>query len=287
MKLRLILIVAVGFLLVGYECAVAADLSHVRIGKHENFARVVFEFQSAVQFKSPEIKSKGKFSLVFLDSTTKLPRLTLYKTGKTQLVHSIEYVRQKSNLTAVVRLAFPYFILKSYALSAPDRIVVDAYWMSAPTDNSGQKASLPQEPATGASVSSDKKQIQNMPQNTTEKAASETVIPPEIVKKPLLTESQVTQNISTSKPSGQVPEQKKTPPPAARGNNVAQTYLLAVLDVIAGCIAVLLFFSLFNKKQPIDIGQLHEILDFIKASDQSIADIDAQIQNAFNKYDQL
>ena len=140
------LIVAACFLLVQYECASAADLSHVRTGKHENFARVVFEFQSAVQFKSPEIKGKGKFSLVFLDSATKLPRLTLYKTGKRQLVHSIEYVRQKSDLTAIVRLTFPYFILKSYAFSAPDRIVVDGYWMSSPTVNSEQMASLPKEP---------------------------------------------------------------------------------------------------------------------------------------------
>jgi hypothetical protein len=49
---------------------------------------------------------------------------------------------------------------------------------------------------------------------------------------------------------------------------------------------VLLIFTVFKKKQTINIGHLPEILDFIKASDQSIAAIDAQIQSAFKKYDQ-
>jgi hypothetical protein len=286
MKFRLMLIVAAGFLLVQYEWALAANLSQIRTGKHENFARIVFEFQSAVQFESPEIKSKGEFSLVFLNSTTKLPRLTLYKTGKTQMVHSIEYVRQKSNLTAIVRLTFPYFILKSYALSAPDRIVVDAYWMSSPTENSEQKESLSKEPATEPSASPDKKELKNILQKTQGKAAPTPAIAPLPVEKPRLNESQTSESAISNKTSNQVPEEKKTSPPASKGHNMAQTYLLAVLDVIAGCIVILLFFMLFNKKQKINIGHLCEILDFIKTSDQNIADIDAQIQHAFKKYDQ-
>ncbi|MGA8179230.1 MAG: hypothetical protein WB792_04175 [Desulfobacterales bacterium] len=281
MKFRLMLMVAAGFLLVQYEWALAANLNQIRTGKHENFARIVFEFQSAVQFESPEIKGKGKFSLVFLNSTTKLPRLTLYKTGKTQVVHSVEYVRQKSNLTAIVRLTFPYFILKSYALSAPDRIVVDAYWMSSPAENSEQKES-----ATEPSAAPDKKELQNILQKTPEKAAPASAIAPLPIEKPRLNESQTSQSATTNKTSNQVPEEKKPSLPASKGHNMAQTYLLAVLDVIAGCIVILLFFMLFNKKQKVNIGHLCEILDFIKTSDQYIADIDAQIQSAFKKYDQ-
>jgi hypothetical protein len=286
MKLRLTLILAVSFLLVRYDWAAAADLSHVRTGKHEKFARVVFEFQNAVQFKNPEITGKGKFSLVFLNGATKLPRLTLYKTGKTQLVHSIEYVRQESNLTAIVRLTFPYFILKSYALSAPDRIVVDAYWMSPPPDNSEQMGSLPKEPVTAPSPSPDKKEIKNILQKTPEKAAPEASVTPLTKEKSLLNESQTPQNVFSNKMSNQVSEEMKAHPPYSKGNSNAQTYLLAILDVIAGCIVVLLIFTLFKKKQTINIGHLCEILDFIKASDQSITAIDAQIQSAFKKYDQ-
>ena len=280
------LIVAAGFLLVQYEWAAAANLSKVRTGKHEHFARIAFEFQSAVQFKNPEIIGKGKFSLVFLNSATNLPHLKLYKTGKTQLVRSVEYVQQKSNLTAIVSMTFPYFILKSYALSAPDRIVVDAYWMSSPSENSEQKESLIKESVAEPSLSPDQKKAKNILQKTPEKTAAEPAVKPLTAEKPMSNESQASKNTISNKTSSQVFEGKKTSPPAPRGNNTAQTYLLAVLDVIAACIVILLIFTLFNKKQTIHIGHLCEILDFIKASDQSIADIDAQIQNAFKKYDQ-
>ena len=337
MKLRFILIVAVIFLLVPYEWAAAADLSSVRTGKHETFARVVFKFQNTVQFKSPTINGKGKFSLVFLDSATKLPRLTLYKTGKTQMVQSIEYVRQKSNLTAIVRLTFPYFILKSYALSAPYRIVVDAYWMTSPTENNEQKESLPRESVTEPSPLPDKKEIPNILQKTTEKTvsepsmtpltakkpllkesktsqnassdnksnplpdkketpnilqkttektASEPSMTPLTAKKPLLKESKTSQNASSDNKSNQMPEEKKTTPSPSKGNNNTQIYLLAILDVIAGCIVLLLFFTLFKKKQTINIGRLCDVLDNINTSDQRITEIDDQIQSAFKKYDQ-
>jgi outer membrane biosynthesis protein TonB len=288
MKLRLLLIVAVSLLLVPNEWAAATDLSRVRTGKHENFARVVFEFQNAVQFKSPEIKGKGKFSLVFLNSTTKLPHLTVYKTGKTQVVQSIEYVRENSNLTAIVRLTFPYFILKSYALSAPDRIVVDAYWVTAPPENSEQKASLTKESISAPSSPPGKKEITKSLQKTAEKPVPESSITPQPVKKPLLNESKTSQTASSIKKSNQMPEEKKiTPAPASKGNNMAQTYLLVILDVIAGCIVVLFIFTLFRKKQTINIGHLCEILDFIKTSDQRIAAINDQIKIAFEKYDQF
>jgi hypothetical protein len=286
MKFRRILIIAAGFLLLQFEWAAAANLSKVRTGKHENFARIVFEFQSAVQFKKPEIKGKGKFSLVFLNSTTKLPHLTVYKTGKTQLVRSVEYIRQKSNLTAVVSLTFPYFILKSYALSAPDRVVADAYWMSSPTENSEQKASLPKASVTESPPPPDKKEPNDILQNTPEKTVPESAVKPLAAKKPPLSESQTSQNTLSKKTSNQIPEEKKMSPPLSKGHNTAQTYLLAILDVIAGCIVVLLILTLFNKKQTINIAHLCEILDFIKTSDKRIADIDTEIQSAFKKYDQ-
>lgn len=288
MKLRLLLIVAVIFLLVPNEWAAGADLSRVRTGKHEKFARVVFEFQNAVQFKQPEIKGKGIFSLVFLDTTTKLPHLTLYKTGKTQLVQSIEYIRHNSNLTAIVSLTFPYFILKSYALSAPDRIVVDAYWMTAPPENNEQKASLTKKPTTAPSPLTGKKEITNNLQKTTEKPAPVSSVAPQPVKKPVVNESKTSQNPSSIKKSNQMPGEKKSAPsPALKGNNNTLIYLLAALDVIAGCMVVLFIITLFRRKQTVNIGHLCEILDFVKASDQRLSDIDDQIKVAFEKYDQF
>lgn len=287
MKIRLVLIVAVCFLWVPHEWAAAADLTHTRTGKHEKFARVVFEFQNAVKFNNPEINGKGNFSLVFLNSTTKLPRQTTYKTGKTQMVRSIEYVRQKSNLKAIVRLTFPYFILKSYALSAPDRVVVDAYWMTVPTEKNEQKESLPKESPTAPSPLPEKKEISKTLQKTTEKTALEPPMTPSTAKKPLGNPSKTSQNVSSDNKSNQIPEEMKTEPASSKGNNTTQTYLLVVLDIIAGCIVLLLAFTLFKKKQTINVGRLCEVLDFIKASDRRITDIDDQIQSAFKQYDQF
>jgi hypothetical protein len=288
MKLRLLLIVAVIFLLVPNEWAAAADLSRVRTGKHEKFARIVFEFQNAVQFKAPEIKGKGTFSLVFLDSTTKLPNLTLYKTGKTQRVQSIEYIRQDSNLAAIVKLTFPYFILKSYTLSAPDRIVVDAYWMTAPPENKEQKTSLTKEPIAASSPLTGKKELTNTLQKAVEKPAPVPSVASQPEKKPVANESKTSQSPSSIKKSNPMPGEKKSAlPPTSKANNNALIYLLAVLDVIAGCIVVLFVITLFKRKQTVNIGHLCEILDFIKASDQRISDIDDQIKVAFEKYDQF
>lgn len=111
-------------------------LSSVRTGEHENFTRIVFEFQNAVQFKAPKIKVKGKFSILFLNSSTDLPPLTVYWTDSFQKVQSFEFIKNKSNLTANVTLSFPYFMLKAFSLSDPDRVVVDAYELSASFKNS-------------------------------------------------------------------------------------------------------------------------------------------------------
>lgn len=117
-------------------------LSSVRTGEHEKFTRIVFEFQNAVQFKDPKIKDKGKFSILFLNSSTDLPPLTVYWTDSFQKVQSVEFFKDKSNLTANVTLTFPYFMLKAFSLSDPDRVVLDAYSLSASSKNSIPNTSL-------------------------------------------------------------------------------------------------------------------------------------------------
>jgi len=114
-------------------------LTSIRTEEHENITRVVFEFQNAVQVKDPKIKDKGKFSIQFLDSSTNLDPLTVYWTDSLQKVQSIKFIKDNPNLTANVTLTFPYFRLKSFYFSDPDRVVVDAYSISAPTKDAVSK----------------------------------------------------------------------------------------------------------------------------------------------------
>jgi hypothetical protein len=102
----------------------------------------VFEFQNAVQVKDPKIKDKGEFSIQFLDSSTNLDPLTVYWTDSLQKVQSIKFIKDNHNLTANVTLTFPYFRLKSFSLSDPERVVVDAYSISAPSKDAVSKPSL-------------------------------------------------------------------------------------------------------------------------------------------------
>jgi hypothetical protein len=285
MKLRLLLIVAAVFTLSQLGWAQAANLKDVRTGKHEKFTRVVFEFQDNVLFESPEIKGKGKFSVVFLDSSTTLPRLTLFKTGPIQLVHSIEFDRQKSNLIANVRLSFPYFILKAFPLSAPDRIVVDAYQVSSLPEKPEQKESLRQKASAETSTAPEKKESKNAPQKDLEKAVGSLSLPPADVETSGLTETQASENAFSNKTSNQIPEEQIVSPSSANGNAMTQIYLLAVLNVLTSVIVVLMVFTLLKKRHAIDFGHLFEIMEFIKASDENIETIDVQLKHAFKEYD--
>ncbi|MDH3358017.1 MAG: hypothetical protein OEM06_11160, partial [Desulfobacteraceae bacterium] len=252
----------------------------------EKFTRVVFEFQDNVLFESPEIKGKGKFSVVFLDSSTTLPRLTLFKTGPIQLVHSIEFVRQKSILIANVRLSFPYFILKAFPLSGPNRIVVDAYQVSSPPEKSEQKESLPEKPSTETSKAPEENELKNAPQKVLEKTADSQSITPLVVEKSGLKETQPPEKVFSNKVSNQIPDKHVESPSSAKGSAMTQIYLLAALNVLTSVIVVLMIFMLLKKKHVIDFGHVFEIMEFIKTSDKNIETIDAQLKNAFKEYDE-
>jgi len=284
--LTLMRIAVVIFAITQYGGAQAANLRYVRTGKHENFMRVVFEFQNRVQFKSPEITGKGQFSVDFLDTSTNLPSQTLYKTGPLQLVHSIEFVPQNSNLTATVRLSFPYFILKAYPLPGPDRIVVDAYWMTSPSEKSGQKESLGEKPLLETTLPSETKELENPP-TLVKEGSEQTIVVPLNAKKSPQNQTQAPQNTFLNKTSNQVPKEENGLSPSANDNYTAQTYLLVSLNVFTGCIAVLFIFSLLKKRHLNEFGDAFEFTDFIKKSDESIAVIDAKIDNAFKKYNQF
>jgi hypothetical protein len=113
--------------------AEAAQLKRVRFGEHKTFTRIVFDFQKPVLFKEPVIKGRGEFSIVFFDSTTTVAMPFQKLRRRTKQVYAINFTRQESHLTANIKLYSPYFKIKSFPLFTPDRVVVDIYWVSAPS----------------------------------------------------------------------------------------------------------------------------------------------------------
>ena len=224
--------------------------------------------------------------MVFLDSSTTLPRLTLFKTGPIQLVHSIEFVQQKSNLIANVRLSFPYFILKAFPLSGPDRIVVDAYQVSSSPAKPEPKESLREKPSAETSAALEKKELKNAPQKDLEKEVGSQSLPPADVEKSGLKETQASENAFSDKASNQISEKHIGSPSSANGDAMTQIYLLVILNVLTSVIVALMVFTLLKKRHMIDFGHLFEIMEFIKASDENIEAIDDQLKQAFKEYDE-
>ena len=277
-KIRLMLTVVSVFMLSQLGWAQAANLRDVRTGKHEKFTRVVFEFQDNVLFENPTIKGKGRFSLVFLDSSTSLPNLTLFKTGPRQLVYSIQFVKQKSNLAANVQLSFPYFILKAFSLSDPNRVVVDVYQVVSPNEEFEQNESLSEKPLTETPTAPEEKEL--------EKAKISQVITPPDMGKSEMRETQPHEIAVSNKTSNQITDEHPGSPNFDNKKSMTQIYLLAGLNVLTGVIVILMVFTLLKKKHMTNLDQLDEIMDFIKRSDEIIDTLDAQLKNAFKEYDE-
>jgi hypothetical protein len=66
----MILIGLILYLWIGGGLAGAATLYDTRAGDHNNFTRIVFEFENFVQFMEPVIKKDGKLSVVFPNATS-------------------------------------------------------------------------------------------------------------------------------------------------------------------------------------------------------------------------
>jgi hypothetical protein len=146
MKSDLVMIAAVLLVLQAAETR-AAILKYVRTAKHPNFTRIAFEFQKPARFKEPVIDGEGKFTVVFPGSTTVLPQQILYKKTRIRPVRSIEFIQKGAFLTAGITLSFPYFKLKSFSLSGPDRVVIDAYSIPPTTREDVPEESLQAKPS--------------------------------------------------------------------------------------------------------------------------------------------
>ena len=148
-------------------------LKSVRTIEHKNFTRIVFEFHNAAQFKDPTIKDKGKFSVLFLDSSTDLAPLTVYETDSLQKVQSIEFIKNKSNLTATVSLKFPHFMIEAFSLSDPDRIVADAYKLTDSTKDYLANTSLNHGASSEVSKQPETKEDKKVPEKSPTKEIDE------------------------------------------------------------------------------------------------------------------
>jgi hypothetical protein len=124
MKTRVILIGMI-LLWINNGFAGAATLIGTRAGDHEDFTRIVFEFEKMAQFTEPVIGRDSNLSVVFPNTTTTIPSPIIY--GTTTNVEEIQLYQRDSILAANILLDIPHFKVKAYRLSNPDRYVIDVF----------------------------------------------------------------------------------------------------------------------------------------------------------------
>lgn len=282
MKLGMTLILAMIFSWLTSGWVQAADLLYVRSGEHKAFTRIVFQFQGVVRSKAPIITGKGKFYVVFPNSTTALARQALNK--KTRGIRSIELVRKKSNLAANITLAFPFFRLTTFFLPNPNRFVIDAYRISAPSNEIEPKQSLQTKSLARVSPEPTVKKETTLPKELSTKKVSDVPkkegpddrLPALIKKSP----------ISATPKEIQVPAKQDKLPPSSTGNYKIQTYLLALLNVLILIIIALISFNLLQRKSRVDAESLNNVLNFLKTSNNNMAAIDVLIKRELKKLEQ-
>ena len=313
MRIRKVLILSglAILLLSQFGSARAAELRYIRIGEHKGFTRIVFEFRGSALFENPVIADKGKFSVVFTDTTTTLPRQILGET--TKRVKGIEFVKKEASLVANVALSFPYFKIKSFSLSDPTRVILDINRSDKPP-----KSIMRKEPPSKGSLSrplvetqEKGERISNAPAALMQKKGTATVESTKAARKPddvtnkhpsekavLKTAQQTPQQVApqvggTSEKGVQKPMVQETAPVALSEEGQTalvssfrnfQMYLLLALTVFSLTIVALLFFMVFGKKQKLD--QTKSTLGMDWATEESMAEIDTQIEDELKKIGQ-
>jgi hypothetical protein len=285
--------------------AEAAQLRYIRIGEHKAFSRIVFEFRGKAVFREPVVKGKGKVSVLFIDTTTTLPRQILSET--TKRVDTIEFVEEGSHLAALIEFPFPYFEVKPFALSSPERVVLDVYQLKEPPEGVVFEESIRQKPAVEVLTKTGEERARaernSLPEQEANRAKKEPAKdsnrptpegsqrPPE---KP--TEDVATQvTVSAREPpinsvvqtAGRVsvPEDESPSLPYRYGH--LQIYLLVMLTVLSVIIVGLLTFIIFRKRGISKPEHLGAGLDSVLETDETMAAIDAKIRDQFRKLDQL
>jgi hypothetical protein len=279
-----------------------AQLRYIRIGEHEGFTRIVFELRGSAAFEKPQVRGKGKLSVVLLDTTTSLPGKISIET--TKRVDAIEFVQQDMHLATHVTFPFPYFRLKPFTLSNPERLVLDIYRMNTPPEDavvveSVQKAS--ERVLVGAD---ERKAIAKLRRAPREPAVKPPEVPDRHTDKPAAQETQRSSqrplqetaipSPALSKETGTLLAKRPKPVPDTEGASVNhslqhspwQTYPLAILIILSVIIVALLSFIIFQKRRGPGSRYAGETLEATSKAGEGMEALDRRIKDAFRKFDQ-
>ena len=242
----------------------AAVLQDVRIGEHDDFTRVVFEFDDMTRYSKPVLKDNDTLSVVFFESRAPAvlshPRLK----ERTRRLDALEFDSRGSNLTMTVTVSARYFKVKMFSLFGPFRVVFDVYRLGAPPPNGDVvEVTLPQTGEPG----------QVTPQ------------PTERVRPGKEPSSELSKQMKVIKAASDV----SAPQVSSRFDRL-QIYLLVVLvalNIITVIILAVLSYTLIRKERITRGARCVEIDDAFSVDDATVVSIDSKIREKLKKYDHL
>jgi hypothetical protein len=282
--------------------AKGAQLRYIRIGEHEGFTRIVFEFRGPAVFEKPQVRGKGELSVVFPDTITALPRQI--STETTKRVDAITFVQQGAQLMANITVRFPYFTLKPFTLSNPERVVLDVYQTSTLPKDAVVMESVQRPPERVLADTAKEKEMASSTKDKTEQAVKPLETPDRPADKPVAQETQRDSQRALQETAIRAPALPKElatavaeipkPEPDTESASVNhsfqhspwQTYPLAILIILSIVIVALLGFIIFQKRRWPSSRHIGGTLEATFEAGESMAAIDKRIKDAFKKFDE-
>jgi hypothetical protein len=210
----------------------------------------------------------------------------------------LKFTRQAPHLVADVGLPFANLKLKAFALTGPQRVVVDAYETKPPpapitvksvvTRESMQQAAAPSADrhTTAKAAPVAEKPAPTQPVKT---KAVQSDSKPKATPKPSKPARTVTQRqpqkrtaVATKKTKATTPRSKKTKAPFLTPS--MQRYLIIALIVIGCGIVILIGFILIQKRRPPRAVNRTEADDVLQSTEDVLTAIDTKIKEKLKKY---
>lgn len=293
----------------------AAQLKDIRLGEHNDYTRIVFEFDQSVQSNLVQPDNPHRLEIEFPDTRPNLVQKIPVERAKH--LKDIQIWSAHNALSAVLKFNLTHKKVDTFALKEPPRIIVDIYWQTPATQPAktslGQRADAPL-PDTADALLKEQESGQTPASTTTIDKALES----EPHNQPLMNTETLDTHLpdSAGEPDKPSPEKFETPPPpnidstpsaasvdkteqnmapvtapteptrtVSRRGNWLQYYLVIALVIITVGILVLLVMMLLTRYRWVNEDPPLSTSEFLKLQDERLSKLDARIKEQLKRYD--
>jgi hypothetical protein len=273
--------------------ATAGQLLDVRIGEYDDFTRVVFEVDTPSAHPRIEIRPEGQLAVAFDHTEVNLVRKIPVE--RSRHIKTIQFWHHDGHLSTILRVDYPHYRFETFSLGNPPRVAVDIFPVLTPSASASKKTlTAAESPPTEA-----RSQVpveKSVPLNISEPGATEPVLPNE---QPTLQSEEETQPPPSAPPLEAArtespklrpsdPKKDSTVPLKQYNRQTAfrlQFFLVIGLVVITIGILCLLLMMLFARHRFSKVKSKLSASEFLRQQDEKIDDLNARIQEQFERYD--